>query len=330
MRKPTTVFYCGDDVPVIGRMTIRGREYATLRKISPGDRQRFWVHDPHAGPRGDFRQVLLLPKNKTSRQHLAVLQNLSQTNPNLPTVLDYEERRHEFVLVTTWVRGEDLEKRHEAIRKNRARPHSPTEAMKLYRGLAHGLSQMHDRRGIVHGDLKPANLVLTRESNRLVMIDFGSAWQIERTTARSPGDGRSAFYAAPELLAGEPTDALSDQFSATLVAYQMITGKLPYGEMGGRAGTPQDRPLYEPLYRPPSRECAQRAKLPRRIWKHIDEILATGLALDREGRFQSKKLWLDAVDDLQCEIRLRVRFSGADKLMIRMFEWFGSRSAGEK
>ena len=46
----------------------------------------------------------------------------------------------------------------------------------------------HQRR-ILHGDIKPENLILAREPNRLVMIDFGTAWTTERTTRRDQGGG---------------------------------------------------------------------------------------------------------------------------------------------
>ena len=152
------------------------------------------------------------------------------------------------------------------------------------------------QRGIVHRDIKPANLVLTREPNRLVMIDFGSAWMVEKSYRRISGDGISKFFAAPELQIDPSTaDFRSDQFSTTAVAYWMLTGKVPYGGLGGTAGTPEKRSTQESLYKPPSRLCPVRQEIPKRIWRLVDGIVETGLALDPTSRFQSDSLWVDAL-----------------------------------
>ena len=95
---------------------------------------------------------------------------------------------------------------------------------------------MHHKKNFVHGDIRPENLVLCREPNRLVLIDFGSAWPVEKTTARSLGDGVSEFYSAPEQLRDNRfADFRSDQFSASVVFYELLTLDLPYEGLGGKA-----------------------------------------------------------------------------------------------
>ena len=199
--------------------------------------------------------------------------------------------------------------------------------MKLYRGLAHGLSQMHRHRRVVHGDIKPGNLVLSREPNRLVMIDFGNAWTMERTVRRGPGEGVSRFYPAPEQLQEDVAiDARSDQFSATVVAYEMLTGVRPYGDRGGEAGLPENRSTYEPLYKPPSRVSPMRQELPRRIWRLIDDVIATGLELDANERFPSRGPWLEALEDLHCEIRRKGQLGKMESYLLRIIGWVGDRA----
>ena len=85
------------DMPAGETIRVRGRVYEKLEDIGQEDGRRYWVRDRRAGPRGDFRQILVLPKARTSRRHLAVLQRLSQGNPNLPTILDYEQRPDEIL-----------------------------------------------------------------------------------------------------------------------------------------------------------------------------------------------------------------------------------------
>ena len=332
MNRLTTVRYGKKTIPVIGEITVRGRSYRLLKEIGWGDQQRFWVHDPRAGPRGDFRQILSLPRGKASQQHLAVLQRLSQGNPNLPTIFDSARRDDKVWLVTNWVRGLDLRSYLDDVRADRRQWPSPLEVIKLYRGLAHGLSQMHRHRRIVHGDIKPGNLVLAREPNRLVMIDFGTAWMAERTVQRDPGDGTSRYYAAPELLRKNTSfvDGRADQFSATIVAYEMLTGIRPYGEIGGEAGLDSNRSVYEPLYHPPSQRSPLRDKIPQRIWQLVDQVIARGLKLDANDRFPSRQPWLDALEDLQCEIRRKVQFTPIESTVLRLVKWVGNRVDGPR
>jgi len=75
-------------------------------------------------------------------------------------------------------------------------------------------------------------VIFAREPNRLVCIDYGSAWTMERTVAKLKGHGNTELYAAPEQYEeGRSPDFRADQFSATVVAYEMLTGKPPYGGM---------------------------------------------------------------------------------------------------
>jgi len=332
-KSPNTVRYCGKDLPVAGELRFHGRIYCLIKDVGRAGNKRLWVYDPRAGPRGDFRQILVLPRGDASRQHIGVLQGLSQGNPNLPTILDSGPRGEEMWVVTNWVRGVDLKTFLDDVRSDKRPWPSPLEVIKLYRGLAHGLSQMHRHRRIVHGDIKPENLILTREPNRLVMIDFGSAWMAERATRRDPGDGESRYYPAPERLHDPQRDQgdtpmldpRSDQFSATVVAYEMLTGARPYGEMGGEAGLRENRATYEPLYRPPSEFSPLRRRIPPRIWRAIDEVIGRGLKLDPADRYPSRKPWLDALDDVYCELRRKTQVGPWHSKLMVAIRWFGDR-----
>ena len=141
---------------------------------------------------------------------------------------------------------------------------SPLEVVKLYRGLAHGLSQMHRHRRIVHGDIKPGNLVLATGTQSAG--DDRLRYRVDGRADRAarPGRRHSRYYAAPELLRKNISfvDGRADQFSATVVAYEMLTGVRPYGEIGGEAGLDSNRAMYEPLYRPPSQLSPMRRQSP--------------------------------------------------------------------
>ncbi len=323
MAHPSSVRYRGERLPVLGTIRVAGRLYLVLREIRLGPRKRLFVYQPWRGSGGEFRQILLFPRSQTSRQHLRVLQRLSQGNPNLPTILELVANKDEFLVVTNWVRGDDLEFYLDHLHPKGQGAPSLHEAIRLYRRLAHGLTQLHRRRNVLHADIKPENLILAADPNRLVMIDFGSAWTVETTYRHVAGDGKSEHYAAPELQKESPSaDSRSDQFSATVVAYRMLTGKLPYADMGGKAGLPAYRPDYEALYKAPSQRSPQRRQMPTRVWRMIDATISKGLALDPERRFQTGNAWLEALEDIHCEMRRKPRRNVLDRVLMRVFDRF--------
>jgi len=294
-----SIRFAGRDWPVLDRLRIGRQSYLILEKTGVGPRQRYMAFDPHAGPGGDLRAILLLPHSRPARQHLRILKRISAGNDNLPTILHYRAQGDRLLVVLAWVRGPDLRSYLDQVRTGKAARPSPTEAFRLYRGLAHGLSHLARRHAIVHGDVKPANTILTRGPSRLVLIDFGSAWQLAGTVTRSEGDGTSPVYAAPELQAGARIgDFRADQFSATAMLYELLTLKVPYEGLGGQAGRPAYAERMHHALVLPSSACRKRPRLPNALWQGLDRICQCGLALDRERRYATTSAWLDAVNRL--------------------------------
>jgi len=99
--------------------------------------------------------------------------------------------------------------------------------------IAEGLEAAH-RCGIVHRDLKPSNVMLTPvgEAQRAVITDFGLARSFVRngdTTDTLSGQPMGTLnYMAPELLSGQTATAASDIYAFGMIAYQMVTGSLPF------------------------------------------------------------------------------------------------------
>jgi len=326
MSNRRTVRVRGKVFRVRGKRKVGVKEYLILNSIGRGENRRYQAFDPTAGPKGDLRQILVLPTAAASTQHLSVLHELSQGNDNLPSIIDYHPNRREISVVTEWVWGQPLDEYLRSAARGRVPWPSPTETCKRLRGLAHGLFHLHDRHNLIHGDIKPANLVLTQRAHRLVMVDFGSAWRIENTARRDRGDGLSCRYAAPEQLLGRSgVNFRCDQFSACVVIYEMLTGELPYARMGGMAGLPEYRALYEPAFEPPSRLAPRPGRLPKRVWRPIDRVIRTGLALDPGNRFQSPRHWLEVVDNLDLLIRGQghVEFRALDRAVFRLFDLVG-------
>jgi eukaryotic-like serine/threonine-protein kinase len=119
---------------------------------------------------------------------------------------------------------------------------SLSERIRWLRDVARGLSAAHARR-IVHRDVKPENVMITR-SGRIKVCDFGIARSAPRpVTASSTTDAQilstetgtgaktagTPRYMAPEHMRGDPPDPRNDQFSWGVMAYELLTGRFPWG-----------------------------------------------------------------------------------------------------
>ena len=99
----------------------------------------------------------------------------------------------------------------------------PGVAIQVLRDCLSGLAALH-RDGIVHGDIKPSNILLKRTGNAKV-IDIGSAVDLRQSCARRLW---SPAYAAPEVLQGGEATALSDLASLGYVLIEMLAGQSPF------------------------------------------------------------------------------------------------------
>jgi serine/threonine protein kinase len=113
-------------------------------------------------------------------------------------------------------------------------PHD--EAVTLLTQTAAGLAALHAR-GVVHGDLKPANIGVAR-GGVVKLLDFGLATHSHTSAAVSPLRGTFA-YLAPERLRGAPPSTASDVWALGVVAHELLTGHRPFRE-AAEAQTPVD------------------------------------------------------------------------------------------
>lgn len=124
-------------------------------------------------------------------------------------------------LVYPYVPGIDL---GEALRRG---PLTPERALRVARDLLGALAYAHGL-GIVHNDVKPANLMVRGE--RTLLLDFGFAKDLglDAITAASTALG-TPNYMAPEQFAGERSDPRSDLYGVGAVLYHALAGAPPYG-----------------------------------------------------------------------------------------------------
>ena len=151
---------------------------------------------------------------------------------NVVVVLDYGEAKGGRVyLVMEFLVGQDLE---QFLRGQPEQRIAWPQACGLLVQIASGLRAAHEE-GVIHRDVKPANCFLTTEDDEPVVkvVDFGIAkLEAGMQTQQLTGTGNvlgTPSYTAPEMvLTGGPASPRSDVYSLGVVAYRMLTGRLPF------------------------------------------------------------------------------------------------------
>lgn len=318
---------------MVKTLRIRGSKYLLKEKLSK--RETFHAHE--LSQKVD-RLVSFLPDSPEAWRRIRCWRRLDTESSVLPNLISTTLHDGRVVTVSHWIQGQTL-KSYLNRKRNREDWPALYESVRLFRGLVHGLSRLHGRR-IVHGDISPANMILRGPNpTRLSLIDCGSIWSPE-SLVRLEGDGYSPLYAAPELswqssphpdaLAkrlGEPS-YLSDQFSASVVLYELLTGKLPFAGLGGKIGEASEGSI--PKYKTASAHFVDARYYPRSVVRSVDALVSRGLAISPDERFVSKGSWRDAVDSAWEELQrpLRAKSSGQglfDKPVLGAFiRWLAS------
>jgi eukaryotic-like serine/threonine-protein kinase len=139
------------------------------------------------------------------------------------------------------------------------------DALPILRGIARALDAAHEK-GIAHRDLKPENVFLSKDAEGRVhpkLLDFGIAKLIgdessmHRTRTGAPIG--TPYYMSPEQCRAQPVDHRTDVYSFGIVAYQLLTGKLPF-EGVNHLELLMKQTTEEPI--PPSQRAAENPALP--------------------------------------------------------------------
>jgi serine/threonine-protein kinase len=156
---------------------------------------------------------------------------------------------------------------------------------------ARALAAAHAR-GIVHRDVKPEN-IMVRADGIVKVLDFGIA-RIDRGAALPHEAGTlpgavvgTLRYMAPEQMRGEAIDARADQFAWGVVADELLTGTLPWGEHAGGF-----RGLGDMMIRAPEPVASRNPEVDPRV----SDAIGTALAVSASARFAAMVDLIDAID----------------------------------
>ena len=149
-------------------------------------------------------------------------------HPNILAVHDVGSFEGSPYIVTELLEGGTLREKMDG------RPLPPRKAVELAAQVGHGLAAAHER-GIVHRDVKPENIFVTRDG-RVKVLDFGIARLTDvdeeagatAATLTGPGAIGTAAYMSPEQARGARADHRSDLFSLGVVLYEMVSGVSPF------------------------------------------------------------------------------------------------------
>lgn len=181
---------------------------------------------------------------------------------------DFDTESESYYMVMELIDGETLKDRLFEMEKTKEKL-SLEEVLRIIREASSALAYAH-RNGMIHRDVKPANLMLdTNENDRVVLTDFGIAKIVTGSQFTVTGGlvGTPA-YMAPEQGVGETGDERSDLYSLGVILYQMVTGELPYD-----AETPLAL-ILKHLNEPIPSACALNPNLPPEIDIIIHKLMA--------------------------------------------------------
>ena len=142
-------------------------------------------------------------------------------HPNICTVYEVNESTGQAYIAMAYVEGESLK---QLIERG---PLELGKALGIAVQAAEGLKAAHAK-GIIHRDIKSANMMLTPEEKAIIM-DFGLAKMAEVTRMTKTGIALgTAAYMCPEQVLGKAEDHRSDIWSLGVVLYEMLTGQQPF------------------------------------------------------------------------------------------------------
>jgi serine/threonine protein kinase len=267
------------------RITLPDR-YRVVRHIANGGMASVWEAHDELLDRPVAVKVLAshLGEDDRARRRFArearAAAGLS-SHPHVVTIYDVAERDGKSFIVMELLRGGTVADR---LRAGEEIPHRV--ALRWLAEAGSALDAAHEA-GIVHRDVKPANMLLD-DKGRLALADFGIArLGLEDQITQTGQVLGTAAYISPEQAMGEPSTPASDRYALAVVAFELLTGSKPFTAENfaaqARAHVEDEPPLASErdLDVPPA----------------VDRVLADGMAKEPADRWESAGAMVSALED---------------------------------
>jgi tRNA A-37 threonylcarbamoyl transferase component Bud32 len=214
-------------------------------------------------------------------------------HPNIVQVYDFDAEGGVYYMVMEYISGETLKTRLQRLEANNEWV-APDDAARIILAVGSALKYAHER-GMVHRDVKPANVMITLEG-QVILTDFGIAKIVSASNLTASGAMvGTPSYMAPEQGMGQPGDERSDIYSLGVMLYQLVLGRLPFD-----ADTPLAvvlKHINDPLPLPKA--------LNPDISDDLNRVILKALAKDPNDRYQK-------VADMTADLRKAMGMSPED------------------
>ncbi|NBV09570.1 MAG: serine/threonine protein kinase [Flavobacteriia bacterium] len=197
------------------------------------------------------------------------------THENIVKLEQFDEDDLGMYLIMEYFKGVEIDD----YLKNKIGVFPEEKAVPLMIQILKAFSFAH-KKGIVHRDIKPGNILINQEANQVKVLDFGIAKMKDDISMQTKSGAQigTVFYMSPEQVHGKELDARSDIYALGVTFYQMLTGINPYHDLNTE---------YE-IYNKITKEDLPD---PREIYPGVSErmvnILRKSLAKAPEDRFQT-------------------------------------------
>ncbi|MCV7092314.1 serine/threonine protein kinase, partial [Mycobacterium interjectum] len=269
--------------------------YTILRQLGAGGMAEVYLALHPRLPRRDVIKVLAeaVTADQEFRERFNREADLAATlwHPHIVGVHDRGEFDGQLWISMDYVEGTDAAR----LVKERYQDGMPIdEVCAIVQAVAGALDYAHDR-GLLHRDVKPANILLTHPEygeRRILLADFGVARHlanISGITETNVAVGTVA-YAAPEQLTGSNIDGRADQYALAATAFHLLTGAPPFQHSNPIAVISQH------LHEDPPRLSDYRPEL-----AHLDDVFFKALAKQPADRFDGCRAFAAAVGEGICD-----------------------------
>jgi serine/threonine-protein kinase len=239
------------------------------------------------------------------------------SHPNIVTVFDVGEENRQPYIAMEWVDGPTLA---DLLKQGKQFP--THEIVEIGIQLTRALDYAH-KKGIVHRDVKPGNIMLVQDTLTVKVADFGICRIMESDSKRQAQQTQmgdvigTPHYMSPEQVLGMTVDARSDLFSAGVVLYQLLAGALPF----------DGDSLINVAYKITNAEAPSLDKQRPDLPLSLRRVIARALKKSPAKRFQTGDEFAQALIGVARELSEDARKKGSGRVIPLSIRWALSMAA---